>query len=171
MASAYDRHLEVALAAVRAAADVADHVVVTIHWGRERHTCPDQTQTALARQLVAAGADVVAGHHAHVLQGIVEMDDALVAYGLGNFAFYARTPATRQSGVLTVTLGDDGVDGHRWAPAEIDQDGRPVPVATQAPLPTAEPLVTTADGPGCGPPADRPVGRNAPESGTSRSIR
>lgn len=153
MASAYDRHLAIAVAAVEAAAAVADHVVVSVHWGRERHTCPDGSQLALARALADAGADVIAGHHAHVLQGIEVVGDALVAYGLGNLAFYARTPATRQSGVLTVTLGEGGVEDHRWSPAVIDDLGRPQPVATQAPIPEGEVLVTTGSGPACGPPA------------------
>lgn len=152
LASAYDVHLERALQAVRDAAQIADHVVVAVHWGRERWTCPDEVQLSLAASLLEAGADVVAGHHPHVLQGVVEQDGALVAYSLGNLVFYARTPATRQSGVLTVTLGAEGVADHAWTPAVIDGEGRPLPVATQAPIPEGEDVTTTGSGPACGPP-------------------
>jgi poly-gamma-glutamate capsule biosynthesis protein CapA/YwtB (metallophosphatase superfamily) len=152
MASAYD--VEAAAAAVRDAARIADHVVVTIHWGQERWVCPNAHQQVLARVLVDAGADAVVGHHPHVLQGVVEVDESLVAYSLGNFVFYARTPATRQTGVLTITLGDGPAPTHRWSPAVIDGEGSPQPVASQAPMPaTGEELIAPSSGPECGPPA------------------
>ena len=66
LASAYDE--AAAVAAVQAAAELADLVVVLIHWGVERADCPDAHQRNLARLLTEAGADVVAGHHPHVLQ-------------------------------------------------------------------------------------------------------
>ncbi len=148
LASAYD--IDRAVAAVSAAAQVADHVVVTIHWGRERWICPDGAQQTLARALADAGADVIAGHHPHVLQGIETIGDTLVAHSLGNLVFYARTPATRQSGVLTVTLGEGGVDAHRWDPARIDDRGRPQPVTSQEPIVDGEELTGSPDGVGCG---------------------
>jgi poly-gamma-glutamate capsule biosynthesis protein CapA/YwtB (metallophosphatase superfamily) len=114
--------------------------------------CPDGDQLALARALAAAGADVIAGHHAHVLQGVDTVEGALVAYGLGNFVFYARTPATRQTGVLTVTVAPDGTITHDWSPAVIDGRGQPQAVPTQAPIPTGETLTATSTGPACGPP-------------------
>ncbi|HUG85594.1 MAG TPA: CapA family protein, partial [Euzebya sp.] len=153
LASAYPRHLDVALQAVRDAAAQADHVVVTIHWGQERWTCPDGDQIALAQALSQAGADVIAGHHPHVLQGVEEVDGTLVAYSLGNFLFYGRTPAARQSGVLTVTLGSEGVLDHTWSAAELDLQGRPQPVTTQAPIPQDASVITPSSGRACGPPS------------------
>ena len=50
---------------------------------------------------------------------------AYVHYGLGNFVFYANTPVTRRSGVLTVEVGAEGVRSSRWQPATIN-DGLPV---------------------------------------------
>lgn len=128
-ASAYD--VGRAADAVRAAAALAEHVVVTIHWGRQLETCPNPDQLALADALVAAGADVIAGHHAHVLQGVERRDDgALVAWGLGNFVFYARTRATRSTGILTVELDDGRALGASWHPATIDGTGSPVPTGS-----------------------------------------
>ena len=152
MASAYD--LDQAIAAVRQAATDAEHVVVTIHWGQELHSCPDETQETMALALAAAGADAIVGHHAHVLQGVVGVEDTIVAYGLGNFAFNARDAATRQTGVLTVTLGDPAAErpAVAWAPGRID-DGRPIPVQSQEPIPPDPPVVATSSGPQCGPPA------------------
>ena len=82
------------LRAVREARRTSDTVVVYLHWGLELATCPTGTQTTLADRLVAAGADVVVGSHAHVLLGAGRKGKAFVAYGLGNFVFYASRELT-----------------------------------------------------------------------------
>jgi Bacterial capsule synthesis protein PGA_cap len=115
------------LAAVRAARQTSDTVVVFLHWGQERNSCPIPRQRALAPRLVAAGADVVVGSHAHVLLGSGYLDGAYVAYGLGNFVFYARGGLGAQSGVLTLTVRGRAVTGVRWTPAVIS-GGVPIPL-------------------------------------------
>jgi poly-gamma-glutamate synthesis protein (capsule biosynthesis protein) len=105
--------------AVREARETSDTVVVFLHWGVELETCPTDDQQRLARRLVAAGADVVVGSHAHVLLGAGRMGRALVAYGLGNFVFYAFRELTSRTGVLEVTVTGRRVDGYRWVPARI----------------------------------------------------
>jgi poly-gamma-glutamate capsule biosynthesis protein CapA/YwtB (metallophosphatase superfamily) len=107
------------VAAVRQARRTSDTVVVYVHWGVELDSCPTVDQRTLARQLVAAGADVVIGSHAHVLLGTGRMGSTLVSYGLGNFAFYASREETVRSGVLFVTVTGHRVDGYHWAPARI----------------------------------------------------
>jgi len=81
--------LEPALQAVREARAKADVVVVSLHWGNEYQHLPTKRQRDIARALVAAGCDVILGHHPHVLQPAevleVEGRKALVAYSLGNF--------------------------------------------------------------------------------------
>lgn len=81
--------LDPALAAVREARTQADLVVVSVHWGNEYQRQPTKRQRDIARQLVAAGCDLVLGHHPHVLQPAELMESAgrkaLVAYSLGNF--------------------------------------------------------------------------------------
>jgi poly-gamma-glutamate capsule biosynthesis protein CapA/YwtB (metallophosphatase superfamily) len=129
LASAYDeRRL---LAAVRAARAQADTVVVDLHWGREWDTgsprCPIDRQRALAPKLVAAGADVVVGSHAHVLLGGGYLRGAYVHYGLGNFVFYSRGGVTAQSGVLLLTARGRGVAKAEWVPAVIS-GGIPLPL-------------------------------------------
>ena len=148
MASVYD--LDRAVAAVRDAATMADHLVVTVHWGRERMTCPDGDHLAMARAFAAAGADVIVGHHPHVLQGVTDLDGTLVAYSVGNFVFYAKKDEQRDTGVLTVTLGEDGVEGYRWLPARIDDDGSPQPLPETADL-LPETLTAVPGGDGCAP--------------------
>ena len=112
---------------VRAARTIADIVVVYLHWGKELQSCPLERQQVLARQLVAAGADVVVGTHAHVLLGGGYLDGGYVDYGLGNFAFAARRVETARTGVLTLTVQDRSVTQSRWTPAVV-RSGVPVPL-------------------------------------------
>ncbi len=81
--------LEPALQAVHEARSRADLVVVSLHWGNEYQHLPTKRQRDIAHALVAAGCDVILGHHPHVLQPVewleAEGRKALVAYSLGNF--------------------------------------------------------------------------------------
>jgi poly-gamma-glutamate synthesis protein (capsule biosynthesis protein) len=86
--------LESALATVKQARQQADAVVVSIHWGDEYRHQPNQRQQQIAEALIRGGADVVLGHHPHVLQPaeiINTVDEqgnrriGLVVYSLGNF--------------------------------------------------------------------------------------
>jgi len=95
LASAKDEQRLVA--AVQQARASADTVVVDLHWGREQAACPLPRQQSLARALVAAGADVIVGSHAHVLLGGGFLGRAYVDYGLGNFVFYANGGAATSS--------------------------------------------------------------------------
>jgi poly-gamma-glutamate capsule biosynthesis protein CapA/YwtB (metallophosphatase superfamily) len=114
--------------AVREARKTSDTVVVNLHWGVELSSCPTSLQTSLADRLVAAGADVVVGSHAHVLLGAGIKRKALVSYGLGNFVFYASRESTVQSGVLEVTVTGRRIDRYRWVPARIS-GGVPRPLS------------------------------------------
>ena len=119
------------LAAVRDARADTDTLVVFLHWGVERATCPSATQQTLAAELVDAGADIVVGSHAHVLQGAGRLGRAVVAYGLGNFVFYNESGAAGVSGVLEVTATGRDIDGYRWVPARL-RNGVPVPLTGDA---------------------------------------
>lgn len=116
------------VSAVRAARKQADIVVVYLHWGVERMSCPDDAQRDAARQLVAAGADVVLGAHPHVTQGAGRLGRAYVAYSLGNFVWYSRgSEASVSTGVLSLTLTGRSVTKAQWTPLRIHADGVPRP--------------------------------------------
>lgn len=121
-------------AALAARVDVA---VVFLHWGTELEVCPTQRQQDLARRLVDAGADVVAGSHAHVVQPVTTLGTATVAYGLGNFVWYHDREPSSITGVLTVTIAPDGSQSTSWQPARV-RSGLPVPDGA----PVAVPPVT-----------------------------
>lgn len=115
------------LAAVREARETSDTVVVFLHWGIEKQTCPWRGQRDLAQALADAGADIIVGGHAHRLQGAGRLGQAFVAYGLGNFVFYARPGPGARSGVLLVTVTGRDIGGYEWKPAEI-RSGVPYPL-------------------------------------------
>jgi hypothetical protein len=129
LASAKDPAL--LLRAVADARRTADLVVVFLHWGVEGEGCPSTRQQDLAAQLVAAGADVVAGSHAHRQQGAGRLVPAVVGYGLGNLAFFNRGGLDGDTGVLEVTASPGQPLAHRWVPAKI-RSGAPVLLAGPA---------------------------------------
>jgi poly-gamma-glutamate capsule biosynthesis protein CapA/YwtB (metallophosphatase superfamily) len=112
---------------VRKARKNSDTVIVHLHWGTELQKCPNEAQLSLAPKLVAAGADVVVGGHAHILLGSGYLKNSYVSYGLGNFVFYNWGPDTGRTGVLTLTINGRKVLKDQWTPASI-QGGVPVPI-------------------------------------------
>ena len=123
LASAYDEAAVVD--AVRRADHFADVVVVAIHWGIERDRCPDSHQRRLARLMVDAGADVIAGHHPHVLQGLDPGPRAASAYSLGNFVWYHSSPPSGTTAILRTEHPPAGGVRTDVLPAHIDSSGSP----------------------------------------------
>ncbi|MEM6993011.1 MAG: CapA family protein [Myxococcota bacterium] len=88
----------------------ADHdlAMVVVHWGNEYAEDPDYAQVKAAHALVDAGADIVVGHHPHVLQAVEAYGGGLIAYSMGNFLFENTTDIPRLTGVLRVRFSDAG---------------------------------------------------------------
>ncbi len=114
------------LAAVRSAKRLASVVVVFMHWGTEGESCPDPAQLSLARELAAAGASIIVGAHAHMLQGSGWLGHTFVAYGLGNFLWWERSYSTA-TGVLELTLHPHAPLTARFIPAVVSGTGQPIP--------------------------------------------
>lgn len=150
----------IALASVesvrRAVADArrrADVVVVSFHWGVERSPYRTARQEELARAAVTAGACLVLGHHAHVLQRVEYVrPHALVAYSLGNFVFDGLTAPEQESVLLRCRLTREGVVGAEAIPLRI-QECRPAPVSG----PAGAAVLRKLGLPGAGLRAARPV--------------
>jgi len=113
------------LAAVRAAKKVADVVIVIMHWGTEGQACPDANQLALAPKLAAAGANIIVGSHAHILQGSGWLGRTFVAYGMANFLWWETSYSTA-TGVLLLTLHRRGPLTWRFVPATVSGTGQPI---------------------------------------------
>lgn len=120
------------LAAVRAAKRLAPVVIVFMHWGTEGQACPDANQLSLAPKLAAAGASIIIGAHAHVLQASGWLGHTFVAYGMGNFLWWEHSYST-STGVLELTLHPHAPLTARFMPAVVSSTGRPLPLhGTQA---------------------------------------
>jgi poly-gamma-glutamate synthesis protein (capsule biosynthesis protein) len=113
------------LAAVRAARRLAGIVIVFMHWGTEGQACPDAAQLSLAPKLAAAGASIIIGAHAHMLQGSGWLGHTFVAYGMGNFLWWERSYSTA-TGVLEITVHPHGPLTARFIPAVVSGTGQPV---------------------------------------------
>ncbi|MBB3110424.1 poly-gamma-glutamate synthesis protein (capsule biosynthesis protein) [Paenibacillus phyllosphaerae] len=91
----------------------ADFVTVVLHFGTEYQTAPSEAQKTLARKLIAAGADIIAGSHPHVVQpyelvDVQEQDGAtrrgLIIYSMGNFISNQRGETKDYGVIMKVAL-------------------------------------------------------------------
>lgn len=93
-------------------ADGAQLIVAIFHWGNETETVPDSSQTTLGRIAIDEGADLVCGHHPHVLQGIETYKGRNIVYSLGNFCFGGNSSPSDMDTMIyqqTFTIDADGV--------------------------------------------------------------
>ncbi len=84
----------------------ADYVIVSFHWGREAATTVQEYQRNAAHNAIDAGADVIIGHHPHVLQGIERYKKGLIFYSLGNFTFASKSTTADVSALIRLRLDD-----------------------------------------------------------------
>lgn len=93
-------------------ADGAQLIVVIFHWGNETETVPDSNQTTLGRLAIDESADLVCGHHPHVLQGIETYKGKNIIYSLGNFCFGGNSSPSDMDTMIyqqTFTITSEGV--------------------------------------------------------------
>lgn len=83
----------------------ADFVVVNFHWGEEGKYSPNATQKYLAHFSIDKGADLIVGHHPHVIQGLETYKGKTIAYSMGNFAFGGnKNPPDKDTFILQLKL-------------------------------------------------------------------
>lgn len=93
-------------------AEGAQITIVIFHWGNEKEEVPDSNQTTLAHLAIDEGADLVCGHHPHVLQGIEEYKGKNIVYSLGNFCFGGNQHPSDMDTMIfqqTFTVDQNGV--------------------------------------------------------------
>lgn len=85
--------------------DGAEVILVQVHWGIEGNNYPESSQVNLAHRAIDEGADLVIGHHPHVLQGIEMYKGKMIAYSLGNFCFGGnQNPRDKDSMIFRQTF-------------------------------------------------------------------
>lgn len=82
----------------------ADCVIVSFHWGGEGEDRPKPYQVATAHKAIDAGADIIIGHHPHVLQGVEQYRNGVIFYSLGNFAFGSNSRSADVSMIARITF-------------------------------------------------------------------
>ena len=83
----------------------ADLIIACCHWGIEKDNYTEDYQNELGRICIDAGADLVLGHHPHVLQGIEEYNGKYIVYSLANFSFGAnRNPVDKDTMIFQQTF-------------------------------------------------------------------
>ena len=80
-----------------------DVVVVSLHWGRETHPTPTTGQMNYAKRILDAGADMIWGHHPHVLQPIQFYNGKPILYSTGNFTFGTMSNVDPATGIFQLT--------------------------------------------------------------------
>ena len=93
-------------------------MVVSFHWGVENTNVPKTYQVAAAHRAIDAGADLVLGHHPHVLQGVERYKNGVIFYSLGNFTFGTASKTARRSVIARVFL-ENGVKGVELIPLNV----------------------------------------------------
>ena len=111
-AFAYASFLEEDIPAASARADI---VIVSCHWSEELLRRPKQYQRELAHKLIDLGADMVLGHHPHVVQGIEIYRGKPIAYSLGNLIFSSYSKTVKTGILLRCSLES----GHRVRKLEV----------------------------------------------------
>jgi len=97
----------------------SDYVIALIHWGKEDSHELEQVQIDTAKIYIEAGADVIVGSHAHVLQGIEFYKDKPIIYNLGDFIFNNET---KDTGIFQIKLNYNGNMDYYFIPAKEENE-------------------------------------------------
>jgi D-alanyl-D-alanine carboxypeptidase len=96
---------------IRQANTSTDILVVSFHFGEEYETSSHSRQQKLARMAIDEGANIVIGHHPHVVQEVERYNGGVIAYSLGNFIFdQAFSKDTKEGLMLTINVSEDGIE-------------------------------------------------------------
>jgi poly-gamma-glutamate synthesis protein (capsule biosynthesis protein) len=77
-----------------------DVVIVSLHWGRETHPTPTAGNVSFAKEVIKAGADVIWGHHPHVLQSMTFYMGKPIMFSTGNFTFGTMSQVDPATGIF-----------------------------------------------------------------------
>lgn len=115
-------------AAIKEAKQKADLVIISLHAGDEYVARPNPAQVDFAQAAIDSGADLVIGHHPHVVQTMEKYKDKYIFYSLGNFIFDQMWSEPIREGLLSkFILGKDGVHRIDFIPVRIEDFSQPQP--------------------------------------------
>lgn len=111
---------------IRTAKESANKVIVSLHWGDEFIDSPSPFEIDLGRKLIDAGANIIIGHHPHVLRGIEYHKKGIIIYSLGNFIcdmIWDRR--LRESLIFHCTITQNGIEKIDFTPIYINEFYQP----------------------------------------------
>jgi poly-gamma-glutamate synthesis protein (capsule biosynthesis protein) len=114
---------------IQQAKERTDFLIISFHWGEEYQAKPNNRQKELARWAIEAGADLVVGHHPHVLQPLEYYQNKPILYSLGNFVFDQMwSRPTRTGTIALVTIADQKVEKIEFVPTFMQTCCQPKPL-------------------------------------------
>lgn len=100
--------------------DIVDYIIVSFHWGEELKTNPKEYQINTAHKAIDYGADIILGHHPHVLQGIEIYKNKLIVYSFGNFIFASYSRKAADSILLDLIFTKTKINSVRILPINVN---------------------------------------------------
>jgi len=108
----------------------ADVIIVSLHWGEEFVSFPSPKQQKIARKIIDNGADIIVGHHPHVIQGMEKYKHGFILYSLGNFNVVDREINEFARGgnglVVKFLITKQGIDKYYFIPIKLNDHLKPI---------------------------------------------
>lgn len=118
--------LETAVLDVKSAKNISDIVVVSLHWGEEYKSAANNYQKSIGHTLIENGANLIIGHHPHVVQELEKYRNGFIAYSLGNFVFDQNfSEETMRGIVLRAIIRDKKIENIEEIEIKINDSFQP----------------------------------------------
>lgn len=101
-------------------------IIISLHWGDEYSCIPHPKNVKMARKFIDSGANLIVGHHSHVIAPIEEYKNSFIIYGLGNFVFDMNYPLTNYGLLVDIILPTENSD-YILEPHIIENQGTWIP--------------------------------------------
>jgi len=120
---------------IRNVAEKVDFVIVSLHWGYDGEIYPLPSQREMAHNMIDEGADLVLGHHPHVIQGVEKYNEGIILYSLGNFIFpdvkckdysIIQKPENKESVIFQCEFSKKGIDYSDIIPVRCNELFQPM---------------------------------------------
>lgn len=120
---------------IRNIAEKVDFVIVSLHWGYDGEIYPLPSHRKMAHKMIDEGADLVLGHHPHLIQGIEKYDEGVILYSLGNFIFpdiqckdysIIQKPENKESMIFQCEISREGINYFDIIPIKCNEAFQPI---------------------------------------------
>ena len=102
-----------------------DYIIISLHWGDEYINLPSISQMNFAHDIIDAGADIILGHHPHVLHPVEKYKEGIIVYSLGNFVSDMCSETTKKSMILKIIFNQNQTNKVELIPVHINKNYQP----------------------------------------------